>query len=279
VIATVAAVLGTWTAAAIPAGCLIGRRLRHLEDPMPDQTTPGTVPPEIVSAALRDPHSPLYPSQIGVYCDECGTTTEADYLVSTEQTKAERLDVARQHLRRQGWICDERGDYCPMCAYPSRAAVLAEVAAERARQDNRWGEQNHPDGTGEPGSDSIAAAAQLLCQGAAVSGHLDWLHILREEVAEAFAESDPARLRAELVQVAAVATAWIEAIDRRAAASTAEPTDVVAYRTPDDVLTCIPCGKDIPGAVELADDDLPNGGLCRICDADVYCAAEASDRP
>lgn len=31
-IATLAAVAATWTAAAIPAGCLIGRHLRHLED-------------------------------------------------------------------------------------------------------------------------------------------------------------------------------------------------------------------------------------------------------
>jgi hypothetical protein len=98
---------------------------------------------------------------------------------------------------------------------PRLTGVYAEVAAERAAQDATWGEQNHPDGTGEPGSDSVAAAARTLCQGAAASGHLDWLHILREEVAEAFAESDPAKLRAELVQVAAVATAWIEAIDRR----------------------------------------------------------------
>lgn len=44
---------------------------------------------------------------------------------------------------------------------------------------------------------------------------MDWLHILREEVAEAFAETDPVALRGELVQVAAVAVAWAEAIDRR----------------------------------------------------------------
>lgn len=36
-----------------------------------------------------------------------------------------------------------------------------------------------------------------------------------EEVLEAFAEADPDRLRAELVQVAAVATKWIQALDRR----------------------------------------------------------------
>jgi hypothetical protein len=57
----------------------------------------------------------------------------------------------------------------------------------------------------------------MACQSAADGGYLDWLHILREEVAEAFAESDPAKLRAELVQVAAVAVNWVEAIDRRAA--------------------------------------------------------------
>ena len=37
-----------------------------------------------------------------------------------------------------------------------------------------------------------------------------------EEVAEAFEEHDPARLRSELVQVAAVAVAWVEKIDRDA---------------------------------------------------------------
>lgn len=41
-ITTVAAVLACWTAATIPAGCLLGRRLRHLhpEDHMPDQSVP-----------------------------------------------------------------------------------------------------------------------------------------------------------------------------------------------------------------------------------------------
>jgi hypothetical protein len=41
--------------------------------------------------------------------------------------------------------------------------------------------------------------------------------ILREEVYEAFAEEDPAALRTELIQVAAVAATWVDAIDRRAA--------------------------------------------------------------
>lgn len=68
--------------------------------------------PEVVSAILRDPDSPLYPSRIAVYCDECGTTESGEYMVSEEQTKAERLEVARAHLRKQGWQCDEDGDFC-----------------------------------------------------------------------------------------------------------------------------------------------------------------------
>jgi len=189
----------------------------------PTPATPGpaigTVPPEIVNAIVRDPNDPRYPSQIGVYCDECGTTITADYLVSTEQTKAERLEVARAHLRQDGWICDERGDYCPACSRPATAAVLAEVASERARQDARWGEQTHPDGTGNRDQQRDAERAREWCQSAFGSGYGTWSDILAEEVAEANAERDPSKLRAELIQVAAVAAAWIEAIDRRTAAT------------------------------------------------------------
>jgi hypothetical protein len=82
-------------------------------------------------------------------------------------------------------------------------AVLGEVAAERDRQDAKWGEQNHVDG--------------------------DWSLVLAEEYGEACKEAlgvrfspDAVRrgdhefaLREELLQVAAVAVAWVEAIDRR----------------------------------------------------------------
>ncbi len=94
------------------------------------------------------------------------------------------------------------------------ARVAAEVVLERGRQDELWGEQNHPDGTGQQ-FQSLANASRDLCNGAADSGSLSWQLILMEEVCEAFAESDPSRLREELVQVAAVAMGWVEAIDRR----------------------------------------------------------------
>lgn len=114
-----------------------------------------------------------------------------------------------------------------------QASVLSEVAAERARQDARWGEQNHPNGTGPDlwlyalpvrGPAGNANAADLerwardRCKRAPDEGGDTYERILTEEWAEAIAEADPARLRAELVQVAAVAVAWVEKIDRDAAA-------------------------------------------------------------
>ena len=74
--------------------------------------------------------------------------------------------------------------------------VLNSVMVERERQDKKWGSQRSlPDAT--------------------------WLAILVEEVGEAAAEviTNPGyserRLRDELVQVAAVAIAWVESIGRR----------------------------------------------------------------
>lgn len=104
---------------------------------------------------------------------------------------------------------------------PPQTDVLAEVRAERAAQDHKWGEQNHPDHphTG-PSADAWAALVTLLESEARASLHRGptWAAILLEEVGEALQEDDPARLRAELVQVAAVAVAWVEAIDRRGGA-------------------------------------------------------------
>ncbi|MFI6979949.1 hypothetical protein ACIBSV_15340 [Embleya sp. NPDC050154] len=95
------------------------------------------------------------------------------------------------------------------------AAVSAEIDAERAAQDAKFGEQNWPDGTGGPVMRFEADRHRDACQHLAAHGGPDWRSILLEEVYEALAEDETARLRAELVQVAAVAAAWIEAIDRR----------------------------------------------------------------
>jgi hypothetical protein len=112
---------------------------------------------------------------------------------------------------------------------PQQAAatslVLDEVLGERRRQDDKWGEQNHRNGTGpdvallnypeqltyQQLADQMRAFVNLLAE------HRMSLYapILLEEVFEALAEDDDERLRRELVQVAAVAVQWVEAIDRR----------------------------------------------------------------
>lgn len=118
---------------------------------------------------------------------------------------------------------------------PSRglASVLSEVAEERARQDAKWGEQNHPDvdvmvaRLHGAGAASLAArlyriptagAAQAETDAAARSGQCSWAHIAVEELAElveAAALGDAAAVRTEALQLAAVCVQWVQALDRR----------------------------------------------------------------
>ncbi|WP_187138379.1 hypothetical protein [Cellulomonas timonensis] len=98
----------------------------------------------------------------------------------------------------------------------TRTSILAELAVERGRQYAKHGNQAHlPDGTGGSQAQALAGMARSDCQTAAAAGAVTFAHILAEEVAEALAEDTAAELRAELVQVAAVAVQWIEAIDAR----------------------------------------------------------------
>jgi hypothetical protein len=60
-----------------------------------------------------------------------------------------------------------------------------------------------------------ANCARTRCETANARNAPGWDVILMEEVYEALAEKDPDRLRAELVQVAAVAVQWIDCINRR----------------------------------------------------------------
>ncbi|MEU7894042.1 2'-5' RNA ligase family protein [Nonomuraea sp. NPDC049152] len=99
----------------------------------------------------------------------------------------------------------------------SLAEVLADVAAERVAQDVMFGIQDPADGTGGPERTAAADHAKAELERAARAGEITWRHILHEEVLEAFAESDPDRLRAELIQVAAVAVKWAQALGGRGA--------------------------------------------------------------
>ncbi len=100
--------------------------------------------------------------------------------------------------------------------------VLADVRAEREAQDRTWGVQEFPDGSG-PEFVEDAEEAKKECAAAWRRGELTWRHILTEEFFEALAESEPAALRGELVQTAAVAVQWVQSLDRRHGA-TVHPT-------------------------------------------------------
>lgn len=99
----------------------------------------------------------------------------------------------------------------------STVSVMCEVADERARQDALWGVQDHPDGTGvDFGFYQIdARLARRRCQFEHSHKRGTFEEILTEEYHEALCEDDPESLRRELIQLAAVAVAWVEAIDRR----------------------------------------------------------------
>jgi hypothetical protein len=109
--------------------------------------------------------------------------------------------------------------------------ILLTAADEVASSVATHGDQGHlPDGTGpgkaspfsDPGqdrkqlADSMRFRTKTASQNEGGDGTITWEHILTEEWAEAIAEDDPVALRAELIQVIAVAVKWVEAIDRRA---------------------------------------------------------------
>lgn len=94
--------------------------------------------------------------------------------------------------------------------------VLDYVAEERLNQIEKWGEQHHEDGTGASGWEHAANLWKAYNDNlVSLRGDTDWTGILLEEVYEALAEADVEKLRAELIQVAAVAVAWVEDIDSR----------------------------------------------------------------
>lgn len=108
----------------------------------------------------------------------------------------------------------------------STARVVGEVFYERVRQDRKWGEQNHPSFDASAVAHGFVRArycvpsaghAKAVCESMFSMKQGTYADILMEEVAEAFEEHHPKdkdKLQTELIQVAAVAVAWVEAIRR-----------------------------------------------------------------
>lgn len=88
------------------------------------------------------------------------------------------------------------------------------VDEERRRQLEKWGDQKHPDGTGRPGDQHLADYFRAVCQANSPAKD-NWRDIAAEEAFELFAETDPEKIRAELIQLAAVLQAWHYDLGRR----------------------------------------------------------------
>jgi len=130
---------------------------------------------------------------------------------------------------------EQINDRCPHCLSntlieksekidENQDKIFEEIRAERKRQDEKWGEQNHPMlgrnltcfGEGETYPDIDILRNQLTHTRARCgTDRKGWFDILLEEVCEAFLETEPEKQRGEMVQIAAVAVAVIECLDRR----------------------------------------------------------------
>ena len=96
--------------------------------------------------------------------------------------------------------------------------VLEQVNDERTRQDMKWGPQRHPDFLPDYPLSLEMEMAIKLTNYSFQNDKGTWSHILVEEVAEAIEEAkkgDLQKLKEELIQVAAVAVAWVEDIETR----------------------------------------------------------------
>ncbi len=118
--------------------------------------------------------------------------------------------------------CCEHGSIIDHNDTCETVTVLVEVGDERARQKRLHGTNlENESGTGPDvawasglagftGAGASRLEKALRRRYEATEGHVTWLQILLEEFAEVAVETDPEKLRVELIQVAAVAVSWAE---------------------------------------------------------------------
>jgi hypothetical protein len=104
--------------------------------------------------------------------------------------------------------------------------IFSAINEECKRQDEKWGEQNHPM-RGENISTLFSKEDLVYPHDSGLQtllgvvrfrhkkGKAGWFDILQKEVCEAFLETDPVKQREGMTQVAAVAVQIIEYLDRR----------------------------------------------------------------
>ena len=128
------------------------------------------------------------------------------------------MNETPKRCRTHGGKLDDQG-WCPT------VKVLLEVERERKMQFAKYGtNEDLEDGTGGQWAWPVSASSANGLEERfrvdydkheARHGRPTWMHLVREEVAEAFQETTAERLREELIQVAALCVSWVEKIDTR----------------------------------------------------------------
>lgn len=141
---------------------------------------------------------------------------EIEYVLRDEATVEIEIDLTsfNESLLAATEALDEFDRYWTIQHY------CALASAERLEQEARWGTQNHP--WVNPnitlheylGGIHTEEDAKLQVESQVATGTLTYADVLIEEVAEAIAARTAAEAIAELIQVAAVALAAAESIER-----------------------------------------------------------------
>jgi len=103
--------------------------------------------------------------------------------------------------------------------------IFQEIKEERKRQDEKWGEQNHPcldqslinrspERMCEEYEIPTEERAKQLCDRNFNTKSGTFAHIAIEEMSEVVSAFDIHKRREELIQLGAVCVAWVEKIDR-----------------------------------------------------------------
>lgn len=176
---------------------------------------------------------------LSVACPKCGVS-DGEWCVLPNRAPYSGLHVARLDIAPVpgpdtscvpdvGWnTCRTHGNRWDLASWSCQTSlVLEQVREERSRQVDQYGSNDDIcDGTGPetrwllPLSHASASEAQADFRAdyeeyEEETGTPTWVHLVREEIAEAFEETDPDRLAKELIQVAALCVSWVEKLQTR----------------------------------------------------------------
>ena len=192
---------------------------------------------QLTDVILKATHAPPWTAFQVSKARDAADAIRAAGLLATQGRLAAELSKLRAENEKLRDVVAEYDRHAPACLKERQrlraenakqsSRVIGEVIGERVRQDERWGEQNHPFISGSTIGEADAIRAEYLtradawrrlCDERAGLGVPSWDAVLLEEVYEALSEEDPIKREEELIQVAAVAVSMVECSRRQRAA-------------------------------------------------------------